>query len=137
MVMAQQQQPKRTATINSNDVDYNEEEDEDDGIALEKIGMTRNYNQRALSDPKRYNRGKVILSAGMIQEKADEKLNLILNELIDDIIEDEAVPAPIHRFLKIFRDRGADDLGLRRQFYYQLLEIALHVTVSVQPRFSS
>ena len=54
--------------LNSNDVDYNEEEDEDDGIALEKIGMTGKYNQRALSDPKRYNWGKVILSAGMIQE---------------------------------------------------------------------
>ena len=111
--------------LNFDDVDYDEEEDEDVGIALEKIGMTRNYNQRALSDPKRYNRGKVILSAGMIQEKADEKLNLILNEFIDGIIEDEAVPAPIRRFLIIYRDRGADDLGLRRQFYYQLLEIAL------------
>ncbi|MGK3745864.1 MAG: hypothetical protein ACI90V_012725, partial [Bacillariaceae sp.] len=66
----------------------------------------------------------IMVSSGMIQPELDTLLVAELDDLVSYIIDDDNVPKELRMIFTILCDRGGDKLGLKKDLYYQLIEIA-------------
>ena len=85
---------------------------------------TRRELDNNQADPNRFDRAFIVMDSGLIQAKEDQKIVGILEEFVAAVLADTNVPKRLRLLFKTYR-RGGNDLGLRKQWYYQLIEIAL------------
>ena len=127
----------RWCNKNNTDVDGSTIGDNDDDSDVpdrdekpEKIGMsiagfaTRRKLDKYQADPNRFDRAYIVMNTGLIRGKVDQEIVGILEEFVAAVLADKNVPKQLRLLFETYR-RGGNDLGLRKQWYYQLIEISL------------
>ena len=85
---------------------------------------TRRELDNNQADPNRFDRAFIVMDSSFIRAKEDQEIVGILEEFVAAVLADTNVPKRLCLLFETYR-RGGNNLGLRKQWYYQLIEIAL------------